>query len=508
MIERRIIIGLITSTEFHNRIKDKWNVSLFESTTAKRMATWCVEYFDKYNKAPGIEIEPIFYQKAKNGLPKDLAEEIEEDILPSLSQEYEIKSINIEYLTDQALAYFNERNLLKHSEEIKALVETNRITEAELAASSYHPMAKDAGNWIDLSNVEVLEKLEHAFVQSAETLIHFPRALGEFWNSQLVRGGFVALFGSEKRGKTWWLLLLAITACRQGRKVAFFQAGDMSEYEQLMRICIYLTKKSNKEEYSGKMLEPIRDCIYNQNNSCTKKRRECDFGVFAGKPEQFFKSELHKKDIVAAMEQFPDYKTCTNCSDDYAGTIWMKEVDTGDPLTLFEAQKAFEKFFIKYKRNFKVATYSTGTLTVKESSAVLDIWEKQDGFVADVILYDYPDIMEDPVQDFRQKQNEIWKGLRGQSQKRKALVIAVTQADANSYEKDSLSLKNFSEDKRKFGHVTAFYGLNQDPKGREKSLGIMRLNEIVVREGDFNTQRQVTVLQNLKRGRPFLTSYW
>ena len=51
------------------------------------------------------------------------------------------------------------------------------------------------------------------------------------------------------------------------------------------------------------------------------------------------------------------------------------------------------------------------------------------------------------------------------------------------------------------------YGLNQSKDGREKQLGIMRINEIIIREGDFSDKNEVTVLQNLRKGRPFLQSY-
>jgi hypothetical protein len=342
-------------------------------------------------------------------------------------------------------------------------------------------------------------------------LITFPGALGDFWNDQLVRGAFVALLGAEKRGKTFWLLELAIRARKQGRKVAFFQAGDMSEPEQLKRIAIYLTKKSNKEKYCGKMFEPVKDCMLNQLNKCRRKERQCDFGIFDSKNEKFLRQEVTMDEIKAEYKNNPQYETCTNCKE-YAfnrwGAVWTKEVEVTDVLTVEEAQAAFSDFFVKHSRNFKLSTHANSTLTVKESEAIMDIWEKQEDFAPDVIIYDYPDIMEHHIAEFRHKQNEIWKGLRGISQKRKALTIVVTQADADSYTKDLLKLENFSEDKRKYGHVTAFYGLNQDHNGREKELGIMRLNEIVVRDGDFSTVRQIRVLQNLKRGRPFLTSYW
>ena len=76
-------------------------------------------------------------------------------------------------------------------------------------------------------------------------------------------------------------------------------------------------------------------------------------------------------------------------------------------------------------------------------------------------------------------------------------MITATQADADSYERDLLTLKNYSEDKRKYGHVTAMYGLNLDKDGREKKLNIMRINEILLREAEYDTKSCVTVLQTL-----------
>jgi len=82
-----------------------------------------------------------------------------------------------------------------------------------------------------------------------------------------------------------------------------------------------------------------------------------------------------------------------------------------------------------------------------------------------------------------------------------------TQADAKSYETHTLKLSNFSEDKRKYGHCTAFFGLNQDKNGREKKIGLLRINELIAREGRFDAASTVTVLQSLDQGRPFIGSY-
>ena len=207
----------------------------------------------------------------------------------------------------------------------------------------------------------------------------------------------------------------------------------------------------------------------------------------------------------------PDYSTCTNCKafkENKWGTVWYKEVEK-ESLTIESAKKVFTEFFIKYKRKFKISTHVNGTLTVNNIKSILDIWQKQEDFIPDIIIIDYADLLEDStVKEFRHKSNQIWKDLRGLSQERHCLLITATQADADSYTRDLLKLDNFSEDKRKYAHVTAMWGLNWDKEGREKKLGIMRINEIIKRKGNFNNHNQVYVLQNLQISRPFLTSFW
>jgi hypothetical protein len=148
-------------------------------------------------------------------------------------------------------------------------------------------------------------------------------------------------------------------------------------------------------------------------------------------------------------------------------------------------------------------------LTITQIKAILSTWEKTEAWVPDIIVIDYADLLTtEREMDERPKQNKIWMGLRRLSQENgQPLVVTATQADADSYDKFRLKMNNFSEDKRKFSHSTAFLGLNQDPNGREKRIGLMRLNIIALREGDYNIQDEVTILMNLRRGRSFLSSY-
>jgi len=513
MIERKIIIGLVTSTEFNQQIENVWDTSLLESSTARMIAEWCTTYYAKYKKAIGKNIESLYYQKLReNKIAKDVAEEIETEILPGLSKEYEEQGINLNYLLDSTHQYLQEKHLEQHSQEIQTLVDQGELTEAEKLASEYKALARESGQDLDLSSETALLRIEKAFTQASTPVVKYPRQLGQFWNHQLVKGKLVSLMAPEKRGKSFWLLDIAIRATRQKKKVAFFQAGDMTEDEQLMRICIHLTKKSNLDKYNGKMMQPVRDCVYNQLSTCTKEVRECDFGIFEGKTIKEIRNDITLEELKEAWKDNPDYTPCSTCKAynyQHIGAVWLEEVNTGQPLNVEQAKEAVDKYFIQNKRRFKLSSHANDTLSLKEINALLELWEKDD-FIPELIVIDYADLLvpDNSGIEFRHQQNKIWKGLRNLSQVRDCLVITATQADAASYEQNHLKLKNFSEDKRKYAHANAVYGLNQDVKDREKGIGIMRINEIVVRDGAFSNSNEVIVIQNLRRGRPYLGSFW
>lgn len=509
MIERKIVIGLITNSEYLQRLQSIWNAEYIESEVAQELSKWCWEYFEKYKKAPYSDMEGIYIQKLKKGLNATLAEEIEQDILPELNEEYLKTNTNIDFLIDETKKYFIERQILLHTDRVELLLEKNELDKAKMEVEDFRIIEEPEQVGLELSDVSTLSKIENAFNKTYENLIYFPGALGTFWNDELRRGAFVGLMGSAKRGKTFWLLEFMMRAYTQGRKVAFFQAGDMTEDEQLLRMCVYLTKKPIREQNTGTIYIPQQDCIKNQTDTCNKKIRECNHGVFANIPDR---KDITKADLIQAAKDFPEYAPCFNCvawkTSDW-GTPWLKRKEIRNTLSVEEAKKAWDNFFIKAGQKIKIASYSNGTLTVKEVKRVLDQWDREEQFNPDVILFDYVDIMAtDKEREFRHRENEKWKGLRALSQEYKSLVITPTQADAESYKKNRLDASNYSEDRRKYDHVTAMFGLNQDTQGREKELGVMRINKIIVREGSFHSSQEVHVLQQLNIGRPFMGSYF
>ena len=140
------------------------------------------------------------------------------------------------------------------------------------------------------------------------------------------------------------------------------------------------------------------------------------------------------------------------------GCVYLKKIDVGsEPLGAQQAKSLFKKYFVDKKSRIKLSTHANGTLTIGKIKSILQKW-KREGFIPDLILIDYADlIVSNTKVDVRHQIDGIWKQLRGLSQEYNCLIVSPTQADAKSYETDLLTLKNFSEDKRKFAHVTAMY---------------------------------------------------
>jgi intein/homing endonuclease len=299
---------------------------------------------------------------------------------------------------------------------------------------------------------------------------------------------------------TWFLIELMMRVLRSRKRVVYFSIGDMTETQIKRRTDTYLAKRGWKEKKFKTLLDkfyPIMDCYLNQIDKCNEPMRK-----------RKSKYILDKKEGRKPDPEKTKHIPCIACPN-IIPTYWFKQYDPQEVFTKEDARMLGRKFAkVILKKSHKVKAYANRQASVSDLKTQLDMWEEYDDFIADVIIIDYADNLapEKGTADFRQQQNIIWQSLRALSQEKRCLVITATQSDAQSYSAKTIGLKHFSEDKRKYAHVTAMYGLNQDDD--EKTHGILRINPVVVREEEFDRNRSVAVMQNLNIGRPHLGSYW
>jgi hypothetical protein len=483
--ENDLLTGMIISTEFLRGIKNNISYDLLENPISNTIVSWCLEYYNEFEKAPNSTIQDIFQEKTKNLNQEHIL--LIEGFLNKLSEEYEAaEKYNYTYELKKARRYLSKQSIKNLSQDIKIHLNNGDVEEAEKLIQNYESI-KDT-EIFGVNPFSDVKAIRHAFSEDSSPLFRMQGALGQLINPDLCRESFIGILGSEKIGKTWSLMQLAITAYRAGNNVAFFQCGDMSEAQQIRRIAINKAKRSHKRKYCGNVKIPVLDCNLNQINACELPHRICNI-------------EIDKA----------GYMPCRACYDhklyeEFKPTIYHNEIII-KPLTWREACQINKKFDERIKgKEFKLSTHVSDTLTVSEMLSILHYWEQYDKFVPDVIIIDYADLMDETsTTDFRQKENKKWKGLRGLAQIYKCLVITATQANADSYGKKRINKKNFSEDKRKFSHTTAFFALSRTVE--EEKLGVIRWSALFTRDDEL-THSEVTVLQSLQTGQPYIDSFF
>jgi hypothetical protein len=306
-----------------------------------------------------------------------------------------------------------------------------------------------------------------AYGPHTEPLITFPSAVGKFFGNSLARHSFVAFEGPEGRSKSFWLQECAYRAITQRKKVAYFQLGDMTCDQQMERLGVRfagIPLEWDVRAHEGKFKIPIQ-IIIQEKEEDGKKRREAK--------------------VVTETRRFKE------------GMDWRKAIDACRELRERKI-KSDEPYLLLFNSDADI-------LHCNDIESKLTDLERT-GWIADVVIVDYADIlnMRYPGYEGRDQINQTWKHLRKISTNRHCLVITATQTDAASYDAWIIRRRNFSEDKRKYSHVTAIYGLNQTDA--EKEEGIMRLNSLKKRRGAYTESTCVYVAGCLALANPCVVS--
>lgn len=457
--EKNILTAMIVDRVVLGAIAPKWEKGegLFKSKWCNLVAGWCVSYFLKYEKAPKRAIEGMFENWASEN-QDDVSAKLIEKLLFGLSDSYVTlaKESNSAFIVDTASKYFNRVKKHRLAEAIQAHLDSGEDDKAEEEINKFTTVEIGMGAGVNVLHDQ--NAIREAFTSKQEPLIVYPGALGKFFGGALERDGFIGFLGPEKRGKSWWLMDVAWRGMEQRRKVAYFEVGDMSQNQVIRRLMIRASRQPMK---ASSVKYP----------TAIEHDREKDTA------EVTFKEKEYPKDLSWQR----GWEACQEVIND--------KLKSTTPL-------------------LKLSCHPNSSLSVPGIVSILQLWQRQENWVPDVIVVDYADILA-PIKgllETREQINGTWKALRALSQSTHTLVVTATQANAASYAATTVDQSNFSEDKRKFAHVTGMVGLNVTKA--EKELGVMRLNWVVLREGEFTTSKCVHVATCLPLGNPAVRSCW
>ncbi len=344
----------------------------------------------------------------------------------------------------------------KHHASVTADIARGEFTKAKERIVTFSPLEGEEDEMVDVFHDAgaVASALEYSH---EDPVIEYDQGLKDFFGSVLKRANLVAVMGSDKSGKSYFLLDMAWRAAIARKRVAYFEAGDLTQDQFFERV---VARAARRPVRPGKYSVPVE---------------------MMPKPQLAVRfREYEVPDSVSAKE----------------GNRKMREV-------MEKEAKSFDHFF-------KFACVPNSTLKVEHVRAKLKPLERK-GWKPDVIVIDYADIMADPTGSNEMNKveriDETWKQLRALSQEQDCLVLTATQANAEAYRGGGLlSKKNFSGSKGKLAHVTAMFGINISPDDKEK--GLVRLNWIERRDAAYNEARCCQVAGCLAISHPSVLSLY
>lgn len=459
--ERHILIAMVTSTEFLAQAARVIELDLIEAEHVRQVMQWCLEHYEKHREAPNKTIDMLLASWSEGNDNETLVDSVNA-LVDSLGKEYvdpkkKPTELNVAVLMDELGDLIADRRLARLANEINGLRAQKKPREAEALVNAYRSVA--AGKGAKCNPLTDKSVWKRAFSHAAKPVISFSGDAGSFFNPVMLRGGLIGVQASEKTGKTWWLLEFAMRALRQRRKVAFFEVGDLSEEEVNQRFGM---RWASRPLYQFQCKKPIllpQDIEFTDGDSDDDGEEGS-----VGYSIKCMKKHINHRVTQHAVEQ-----------------------------SLRRIRRAWGH--AEGKEYLQTSTHSTGTMNVRGITAILDQWEQEDNFIADVIIIDYADILapEETKREGRDRTNDTWMALRRLSQDKHALTITATQAKATQYTNTirPQTKADFGEDHRKMAHVTGWLGLSQTPL--EKDVEGQRLNWIAVRGSPSSENRMLYV---------------
>ena len=490
-VERKIVTAMIVSAHFLQEVVKLYKPSYMKSQFSRVVCGWCIDFFLKYKDAPQHHIQDIYESHRKSKSIDQETAQLVAEFLTDLSKTYEggTEKFNHKYVLDQTVEYFRGRAIDSLIEEMQTLRDAGELTLAEARITEYKKVVQEVSSGCDplmdkdliISALETDDDEENNGDFLFQLGGDFGKLVGPFY-----RDDFIAIAGPMKRGKTWFFQYLAIQAMLAGLNTAYFSMGDMTIKQMVKRIHRMLSALPIK---AGIYDFPVFDCLKNQQGVCELPQRVGAGKLFSGKEKPDYDSTI-------------TWAPCDVCrgTKNYRISTWMNSVELKQQLTWQKALKKGAALNKMMQGKLRLEAWPRKSAGMADIEATLQLWEHFEGFIPDVIITDYADIMRDESreQEYRHKLNWLWEAHDSMAKRRHCLVVTGTQTTRSTLSGKDIGPDEIAEDIRKMAHVSLLLGLNQTAK--EKRDKVMRISKLASRHDEFDFERGCLLLQQLDCG--------
>lgn len=381
------------------------------------IAARCYDFIDRFDKAPKDHIADILSDKLdkKSGTGATLFA----DIIESLHNT--APAINIPYVLSQLETFIKRQSLRSVAVDLtKALQKDTEqgLEEAEALMAQAHTQQLtvfDSG--LRLSNTK--RALKFLDMQEAS----FPTGIPE-----LDRRGF-----GPTRKELW--MLIANTG--YGKSWGLIQLAKMAMIHRL-RVC-HISLEMGEERVAQRYLQAM---------FAISKRKET------------FTVTKFQRDQLDRLTGFDDRRVTPRLTLD-------------DPKIRTKLTRRMNKMNGRMLDNLFIKEFPGGALNVRKLQAYLDTLEQVEQFTPDLLIVDYPDLMDFDGEETRLALDALFKGIRGLAVKRNMATAVVSQSHRGAVKAKKVGIENVAEAFAKNTHCDVIMTYSQTEA--ERKIGLARL---------------------------------
>lgn len=409
------------------------------------LAQAAMTYLDKYGKVPGehaIDLLNVIVERR-----------------PKLRSQFKgvfkgimaiRKGVNRQYIINQAQTFCRLQKIRSTVTQVMDLVEENpdetKINEAETLMVR---CGQESNQLFDPGKTLHEHTQDPTFLNDDREA--WPTGIKEIDEVKLgpARGRLGLFFASYGKGKSWWLCNLAK------------HAGLMNQKRVL-----YITLELSEEEVAQRMIQNLF--------SITKRKAAVRYMKFVQDEDGRF-LDLEEKELLKRP--------------------YLKQRDAHSMI-------AAKGDWLRNRPEMRIKQFPTGSLTVRELNAYMDSLEVRHNFIPDLLLIDYPDLMEIDAANEKAETSKIYKDIRGIAIKKDIAVNAVSQANREGAKAKQVRGHHITADWSKMGTVDTAFTYSQTDN--EHDRGFARL---FVDKGRTDTDRfQIMITQAYSIGQFCMSS--
>lgn len=419
-LQENLLILLCFSVKASPLIRNAVSPPLFGSRIYRDIVVRVYDYIDKYHKPPADHLPDLFDDELEKGdaRAKEFAGLIEE-IFSHREQ------VNEEFALSQLEAFVRQQTLKGSIITASEAIQEGDLDRAETVLQSGLKQRLELFN--PGTSLADGIRLAYSHQTRRDCVSTGVRHLDD-WSLGPARGELHLFIAAPKRGKTWWLINIAKQCLLHRLRV------------------VYVTLEINEAQIAQRMVQSLFSML----------RRKAKVPVTRLRIDELGRLLRFEQETITGRMSFDDA--------------------TSRPIVEGKLRR------LHGRENLVIKAFPTGMLTVHALSSYLDMLERAAGFVPDMLVVDYPDLMKVDSKNYRIDLGAVYRDLRGLAVARNIGVVCASQANREGAVAKLITEAHTAEDFSKI--ATADTVISYSQTAAERELGLARLFVSNSRVGD------------------------